>query len=178
MPRNVEIKARCANLVQARQRACDFTGKPAELILQDDTFFIAAHGRLKLRVLGDGTGQIIQYHRADEAGPKTSDYVIAPCDQPDLLREALSRACGVLGRVRKRRWLVMAGRTRLHFDEVEGLGSFIEIEVVLADDEPERAGMVEAQTLLARMRIAESNLLTGAYLDLIAATGRLSDRLR
>ena len=171
MARNIEIKARCADLAAACRRACDLTGHAAELIEQDDTFFTCASGRLKLRVLGDGTGQLIHYHRPDEAGSKTSDYVIAPCADPDSIRDALARACGVIGRVRKRRWLVMSGRTRIHFDEVEGLGAFIELEVVLADGEPPESGAAEAQTLLARLGIADADLVCGAYLDLLAQRG-------
>ncbi len=169
MARNTEIKARCADLDRALRRACEHTGNAAELIVQDDTFFACASGRLKLRVLGDGSAQLIHYHRADEAGPKTSDYVIAPCAQPDVMREALARACGVIGRVRKRRWLVMSGRTRIHLDEVEGLGAFIELEVVLAEGEPSELGEAEARALIETLGIAPDDLLTGAYLDLLPA---------
>ena len=169
MARNTEIKARCDDLALARQRACALTGKTAELILQDDTFFAGASGRLKLRVLGDGSGQLIHYHRADEAGPRTSDYVIAPCARPDAMREALARAYGVIGRVRKRRWLVMSGRTRIHLDQVEGLGGFIELEVVLAEGEPDEGGTAEAQALIEALGIAPGDLVTGAYLDLLGA---------
>ena len=168
MARNTEIKARCTDVAAACRQACELTGNRAELILQDDTFFACASGRLKLRVLGDGTGQLIHYHRADEAGPKTSDYIIAPCADPDALREALGRALGVIGRVRKRRWLVMSGRTRIHFDEVEGLGAFIELEVVLADGEPAERGTAEAHVLLTQLGIATGDLVSGAYLDLFS----------
>ncbi|HPU54468.1 MAG TPA: class IV adenylate cyclase [Burkholderiaceae bacterium] len=168
MARNIEIKARCADLTLARQHACALTGNAAELIVQDDTFFACASGRLKLRVLGDGSGELIHYHRANEAGPKASHYVIVPCPDPDALRDALARACGVIGRVRKQRWLVMCGRTRIHFDQVEGLGNFIELEVVLAEDEPEAAGVAQAQALIAALRIPPADLLTGAYLDLMS----------
>jgi len=80
-----------------------------QLIHQDDTFFTVPHGRLKLRVFGDGTGELIHYHRADADGPKLSDYVLAPVPEPESLREALTRACGLLGRVKKNRILVLVG---------------------------------------------------------------------
>ena len=55
---------------------------------------------------------------------------------PDTLRESLlSPAYGQVGRVRKSRTLFLAGRTRIHLDRVEGLGDFLELEVVLADGE-------------------------------------------
>jgi len=62
-----------------------------------------------------------------------------PTAAPDALREALTLAYGVIGRVRKVRTLFMAGRTRIHLDRVEGLGEFLELEVVLAEHEPVRS---------------------------------------
>jgi hypothetical protein len=47
------------------------------LLEQDDTFFIAASGRLKLRVEKGSVAQLIHYHRTDSAGPKLSHYTIA-----------------------------------------------------------------------------------------------------
>ena len=87
---------------------------------------------------------------------------------PDTLRDALGLAYGVIGRVRKQRLLFMAGRTRIHLDRVEGLGEFLELEVVLRDGESVEAGMAEAHELLASLQIAPHQLLSGAYLDLLA----------
>ena len=40
-------------------------GGPETLIVQDDTFFHVAHGRLKLRQFADGSAELIHYHRGD-----------------------------------------------------------------------------------------------------------------
>jgi predicted adenylyl cyclase CyaB len=172
MARNIEIKARVESLdhteALARTLACD---GPFDL-QQDDTFFVAAHGRLKLRVESrrDATpeARLIFYRRPDRAGPKTSFYVMTPTADPDGLREALTLAHGSLGRVRKRRRLYLIGRTRVHLDQVEGLGSFVELEVVLAEDEAESAGVEEAHRLLAALSIETGQLVEAAYLDLLA----------
>ncbi len=170
MPANVEIKARIdsidALLPLARALSDD---DHLQLIHQDDTFFDAPHGRLKLRVFGDGSGELIHYHRADDDGPKRSDYVLAPVPEPESLREALSRACGLLGRVRKERILVLAGATRIHLDRVEGLGEFLELEVVLRDDQCEADGVAVAQALMAELQVRPDQLVRGAYLDLLRA---------
>lgn len=71
--------------------------------------------------------------RADTEGPKLSNYVRAATADPAALREALTRACGQIGRVREARWLLLSGQTRIHLDRVEGLGDFLELEVVLRD---------------------------------------------
>jgi predicted adenylyl cyclase CyaB len=76
-----------------------------------------------------------------------------------------------MGRVRKQRLVYLVGRTRVHIDEVEGLGSFVELEVVLADDEPAEAGEVEAHRLMQALGIQECDLLAVSYLDLLNQAG-------
>lgn len=172
--RNIEIKARVADLggVEARARAIATHGP--EDLFQDDTFFRCERGRLKLRDFGDGQGQLIHYERADASGPKLSDYVLSPTAAPASLREALARAHGVAGRVVKRRRVYLVDRTRVHLDTVEGLGTFVELEVVLRDGESPAAGEAVARGLMAALGIGASQLLTGAYLDLLAADPRQS----
>jgi adenylate cyclase class IV len=167
--RNVEIKARIASALALLPLARACADGPPEPIAQDDTFFACGHGRLKLRAFADGRGELIAYQRADASGPKTSDYSIAPVADAALLRETLARALGVTGRVVKQRLLLRAGRTRLHLDRVDGLGDFLELEVVLRDGEPADAGVAVAHDLLARLQIAPTELVAGAYVDLLAA---------
>lgn len=169
MPRNVEIKARVADREALRARVRGLADRGPESIRQDDTFFACAHGRLKLRDFGDGRGELIAYARADGAGPKTSDYRIAPTDDAGRLRDTLMQALESVGRVVKQRTLYVAGRTRIHLDRVDGLGDFLELEVVLADGEPAAAGEAEAHELLRRLGIGADALVAGAYVDLLAA---------
>ena len=170
MARNIEVKARVADLAEVAARARALASEGPVEIAQDDTFFGCAHGRLKLREFADGHGELIHYHRADSSDSKVSDYVIAPAADPRALREALARACGVLGRVRKQRTLWILGRTRVHLDRVEGLGTFVELEVVLAEGEPEAAGHAEAESLLAALGITQSQRVAGAYFDLLTTS--------
>jgi predicted adenylyl cyclase CyaB len=165
--RNIEIKARIDNLAElARKVAAISTSGPAE-ILQDDTFFNCETGRLKLRTFPDGHGELIFYRRADQQGPKESFYLICSTPSSCLLREILSLAFGQSGRVEKRRTLFLAGRTRVHLDQVKHLGEFVELEVVLNDVESAEAGIAEAQVLMERLEIDPSRLIEGAYVDLL-----------
>lgn len=173
MPANVEIKARIASvdaLLPLAQALSD--DKHLQRIHQDDTFFAVPHGRLKLRVFGDGSGELIHYHRPDATGPKLSDYVLAPVPEPESLREALVRGCGLIGRVRKHRILVLVGPTRIHLDRVEGLGDFLELEVTLGGGQTEAEGTAIAHDLMARLGVAPDQLVQGAYLDLLRAKGQ------
>lgn len=169
MARNIEIKARIDSLEWLLPRARAVAGSEPQLIEQDDTFFAVAHGRLKLRQFANGTAELIHYHRADHADAKASDYVRVPVPDAAPLREALARACGLLGRVRKQRWLLLAGPTRIHLDRVDGLGDFMELEVVLRDGQGDAEGVAIAEALMRDLGLENAERLPGAYLDLLAA---------
>ncbi|MEX8493368.1 class IV adenylate cyclase [Sphaerotilus sp.] len=174
MARNIEIKARIADLeALARRVGLLSTAGPAR-IAQDDTFFACPNGRLKLRDFGDGHGELIFYQRVDQTGPKTSFYAITPTAEPDSLREVLTRAHGQTGRVIKQRTLYLVERTRVHLDQVEGLGTFMELEVVLHEGEPAEAGEQEAQALMAALDIPASALIDSAYVDLLRTAAHSS----
>jgi predicted adenylyl cyclase CyaB len=167
MPRNIEIKARIDNVDSILPRVAQVADSGPIPITQDDTFFRCETGRLKLRTFPDGSGELIFYRRPDAGSPKESFYVRVPVPDPESLRDALTLAYGQAGRVRKERTLYHAGRTRIHLDRVEGLGHFLELEVVLSEDEPADAGILEAKGLMDRLGIAASQLIPGAYIDLV-----------
>jgi len=168
MPRNVEIKARIESVEAMIPTVAALADSGPVEIIQDDTFFPCATGRLKLRELTPSSGELIFYRRADEQGPKESFSLVSPTSAPRTLRESLTRAYGQAGRVQKRRTLYLVGRTRVHLDRVAGLGDFLELEVVLDEHEPSEAGVSEATALMARLGIAPSQLVEGAYVDLLA----------
>jgi predicted adenylyl cyclase CyaB len=172
MPRNVEIKARLTDPGTTRRLVSAAADGPATPLEQADTFFRVASGRLKLREFGDGTAELIHYERPDTTAPAGSRY--AKCVVPDAvaLRELLTAALGVRGRVVKRRLLFRVGRTRVHLDDVEGLGAFLELEVEMADGESEAAGAEEARRLTRVFGIAEEALVAEAYVDLLERRAR------
>lgn len=167
VPRNIEIKARIAGVDPLAAALSEFADDGPMAIAQDDTFFRCENGRLKLRSFDAARGELIFYRRADSLGPKESNYTIAPTTAPDAMREALTLALGATGRVRKARILFLVGRTRVHLDRVEGLGEFLELEVVLRDGEAMQTGMHEAHALMARLGVQQSQLIDTAYVDLL-----------
>jgi predicted adenylyl cyclase CyaB len=171
MPRNIEIKACVADMHALAARAAAIADSGPVEIPQDDTFFRCDNGRLKLRVFESGLGELIFYRRPDAHGPKVSFYVLSPTASPDTLREALTLANGQEGRVVKHRTLFLVGRTRVHLDRVQGLGDYMELEVVLADDESTDAGTREAHALMARLQVPADCLVESAYHDLLRARG-------
>src|SRR3982751_4248152 len=165
--RNIEIKARVENVSLLTPRVAELaSGGPLE-IAQDDTFFRCENGRLKLRAFSNDAGELIFYQRVNQPGPKESFYLRTPTSSPGTLRESLSLAYGQIGRIRKYRTLFLVGRTRVHLDRVEDLGHFLELEVMLVDDESPESGIREAGELMDRLGIQPAQLIDGAYLDLL-----------
>jgi predicted adenylyl cyclase CyaB len=170
MARNIEIKARLPEgLDDARKRAAVLATDPPSVLLQTDTFFNIPDGRLKLREFADGSAELIYYERPDNEGPKASSYVRSPCLSPSTMCEALNAALGVRGVVKKRRELFIVEQTRIHLDEVEALGSYLELEVVMRDEQSDAEGEAIAQRLLEGLGVQHEWLISGAYIDLIEA---------
>ena len=123
MPCNVEIKAALKNIDTAPAAAIRICDRGPETIHQEDVFFACPDARLKLRILGPNRGELIRYERANDAKVRCSRYSIARTADPDVLLEILTRTLGRTGTVKKTRTLYLVGQTRVHIDEVEGLGS-------------------------------------------------------
>jgi predicted adenylyl cyclase CyaB len=126
---------------------------------------------LKLRIFSDDRGELIYYERSDQAGPKRSQYFISRTGEPRQLLIVLESAFGIRGIVRKKRWLYMVDNTRIHLDEVDGLGSFLELEVVLSPGQRTEDGQAIAAELMAKLGIVETDLVSGAYIDLLEEEG-------
>ena len=171
MARNVEVKARVADLAVLEPTVARFADSGPTFIAQDDTFFHCPQGRLKLREFADGSAELIAYERPDTSGPKVSSYVRSAVPDPASMRSALKAAFGVRGRVRKQRTLYLVGATRVHLYMVEGLGHFIELEVVLRDEQTPPQGVAVAESLLDALGIGPAQMIDCAYMDLLEQAG-------
>jgi len=171
MPANVEIKARVNDLHTMQDLVEQVADGPAQVLVQRDVFFQTLRGRLKLRVLGPGEGQLVYYERQDKAGPRRSDYMIAPTADPGSLERLLGECLGVRGVVSKTRRLYWAGNTRIHLDRVEGLGEFLELEVTLEPEQSVEEGTQRAHELMMRLGIGDADLVDVAYMDLLEQGG-------
>lgn len=167
MPVNIEVKARVDDFDGLKARAEALSDQPVNVIPQEDTFFNTEKGRLKLRMQAPDFGYLIYYERRDQDGPKRSDYFLAKTDEPENLKTTLSLALGVRGAVRKTRYLYMVGQTRIHLDEVEGLGHFMELEVVMREGQNDAEGQAIAEDLMRKLGVRKEALIEGAYMDLL-----------
>jgi predicted adenylyl cyclase CyaB len=167
MPENVEIKAAARNFERQHLLARRLSGSAGETLFQKDVFFRVPKGRLKLRFLAEDHGELISYERSNSAGPRRSVYHVVQTKTPETLRTALASVLGVRGTVAKRRTVYWIGQTRVHLDEVEGLGRFIELEVVLKPGQAGAEGEEIAAQLMKGLEIAKEDLIAQAYVDLL-----------
>ncbi len=178
MHKNIELKVRVQNLPSIRNKARTIAERGPFLLEQVDYFFPVDQGRLKLRVeqssLPDrgNHAELIAYHRTDEQAARASNYLICPTQEPDQLRQTLDRALGAGPVVRKIRELYLYGRTRIHLDEVEGLGDFVEIEVVMQDGESNETGHRELEEIVETLELDMSGVESVAYADMLTPTLR------
>jgi len=178
MNSNIEIKAIARDFSQQKELASKLTDRPEELICQEDTFFNALKGRLKLRIFSPSQGELIYYERDNISGPKQSNYSILKTDEPIKLKDMLSCALGVQGVVRKKRYLFIVGYTRIHLDDVDGLGYFIELEVVMQPNQTAKECLHIANKIMEKMQIQEYDLIDVAYIDLLKGNSCKENQLR
>ncbi len=148
--RNIELKATdpdpSASLAVCRALGAEDHGT----IVQRDTYFDVARGGLKLREEQPGRPHLIQFERASEPQQRESRYRIVEVGDSEALREALASAIGIRGVVAKRRHLLLWRSVRIHLDEVEQLGTFIELEAVAPTD----SDLAHEHRLVAELRDA------------------------
>ncbi|MFO8059136.1 MAG: class IV adenylate cyclase [Bacillota bacterium] len=176
MPSNLEVKATASDWTRQLARAGEIAAFCA-LLWQRDTFFDARSGRLKLREERRGedsaaSARLISYHRKDIAGPSQSKYRAADVTDPAAMRDILAETLGIVVTVEKRRHLFLAGQTRIHLDDVDRLGRFIEIECPLQEAGDGHEARAILGDLIDALGILPGHLLTGAYADMLLASRR------
>jgi cytidine deaminase len=158
--RNLEIKARDADPRRSLEAALALGADDRGELTQRDAYFAGARGRLKLRQQTPGDAELIQYRRPDQAGARVSEFRVVPVGEAAALEQALDSALGTLVVVEKRRRLLLWEGVRIHLDDVDGLGSFVELEA------PEDGGeAAKVERLTAALQIGDP--IPGSYSDLL-----------
>jgi adenylate cyclase class IV len=174
---NIEIKTRIEDPAEAERRILELGAAPVWVRRQRDTFFNVPRGYLKLRVC-DAEGseaaaepaELIAYAREPGTKPRASDYHIVRITAPDELEPVLTRSLGRRGVVRKTRRLFRWNHTRIHLDEVAGLGWFLELETVI-EGITRREAETEARDAIASLGLDPSAFLDRPYLELLETKG-------
>jgi predicted adenylyl cyclase CyaB len=169
--RNIELKARDAAPDRSLEVCKTLGGIDKGVLLQRDTYFKVVHGRLKLREEEGAPSQLISYARPDEVEERLSCYRLVEIADTAGLKAALSESLGTRVVVSKRRRLFLWRDVRIHLDQVDGLGAFLEFEAVA----PEHSDLTEERQKVRHLReafaIKSEDLIDRSYSDLILAAG-------
>lgn len=141
---------------------------PQGVLLQQDTYFQAPHGRLKIREEEGARSHLIGYERSDHRGGRESRYRIIEIDQPGELKAALRSALGLKAVVTKKRRLFLWEGVRIHLDQVAGLGDFIEFEAIADATGNPSHQEVQVARLRQTFEIEDADLVGGSYCDLVS----------
>ena len=166
---NIEIKARTNRSAQIRQYLLDHKADFKGTDQQSDTYFHSKKGRLKLRQ-GNIENNLIFYERNDQAGPKQSDFSLVKVDDAVSLKEMLTAAMGVKITVIKKRDIFFIDNVKFHLDELEALGSFVEIEASNKYAPLSTAQLTgQCNFYLREFGIKQEDLVTVSYSDMLMA---------
>lgn len=166
MPRNIEMKARLVDLEAARAIVLRLGARPFAIEEQTDRYYeLEGARRVKLRTVPGKPAEMIHYHRDEGSGVRASDYEVTK------VRDEENAACLVpkgepLVTVRKRREVLLIGNVRIHLDEVEGLGTFLELEAVVDASHDDARCRAQVDEILAALEIGKSELIRASYSDL------------
>ncbi len=175
---NVETKASCDDLAAVAERARAAGARYEGRLDQVDTYFRVDAGRLKLREQThhrpEGgavtTAELIRYERPDLSAARVSEYTRLPVADGAASRAELAESRGVRGTVVKQRQLWILDATRIHLDEVEGLGTFVELETIF-EGASEALARKEHERVLGLLAIRPGEALPGSYIDLGVGAG-------
>lgn len=164
---NLEIKAWYPDLELARQILKNLCAEFVWSDQQVDTYFAVTHGRLKLRESHICGNELIFYQRSDAIDSKISDFEVYPTREPQLLKSVLTGSLGVRTIVIKSRCLYLWQRVRIHLDQVEKLGSFIEFEAPVDLNEPLEHAQEKVKSLLVAFGIEKQYLIARGYGEML-----------
>lgn len=165
--KNIEFKAKVEALEQYEEKLKGLNPLFIGLDHQIDTYFNVPHGRLKLRE-GNIENTLINYHRADTADAKLSEIILYQHMPDKALKEILKLQLGIKAVVDKKRKIYFINNIKFHFDEVEGLGTFIEVEVIDKDGSLDIDDMKQDCDHYFRFfNLSKEQLVDRSYSDLV-----------
>ncbi|MGZ5191345.1 MAG: CYTH domain-containing protein, partial [Flavisolibacter sp.] len=134
-----------------------------------DTYFNAAKGRLKLRE-GNIENALIHYERSDTAEAKQSNVLLYKHQPSDILKQILTTTLGIKVIVDKKRKIYFIDNVKFHFDQVEELGNFIEVEAIDVEGKIGLEKLIHQCNVYAHLfDITKDMFIAGSYSDLLLA---------
>lgn len=128
MPLNLELKVKVDSYTKLINALRRINAEKKGILRQKDIYYKTGKGLLKLRVEGNSY-TLIKYMR-DEKGKRWSNYELLRLEGKNP-EKYLNDIFNVDTTVEKKRILYLYKNTRIHLDEVKGLGKFLELETLL-----------------------------------------------
>jgi len=165
----IELKARVNSPIAIRVWLGKHGARKVGAFHQVDTYYQIPQGRLKLReVEGTPNAELIYYEREDVAGPKRSSVLILEIQDPNALKQILGRIVGIKVVVDKVREIFFYENIQVNLDQVSGLGSFVEFELVTSQNlKNQEQGSAKVEKLREQLGISPKDLQRYSYSDLI-----------
>ncbi len=126
---NFELKAKANNIYALEEKLLLLSPLFIGEDHQKDTYYNVTIGRLKLRE-GNIENALIWYQRENIGGAKQSDILLYKHSPDEALKKILFKVHGIKIVVEKIRKIYFVENVKIHFDMVEGLGNFIEVEAI------------------------------------------------
>jgi adenylate cyclase class IV len=167
VPRNIEIKVRLEAIDDARAIALGLGATPHAVEEQIDRYYtLTGSRRVKLRTVAGGRAELVEYRRSEATGVRASDYTVTP------VRDAAARRCllpkgSALLVVRKRREILLWDNVRIHLDQVEGLGTFLELEAVVDRAHDDARCRTQVAALMEALGVRDADLIRASYAELL-----------
>ncbi len=133
---------------------------------QKDIYFRVPEGRLKIRIETGRPPVLIEYHRPDQDRPRISNYSLTPIQDLAATLAELQDAYGELATVEKERQLFLFRNVRIHLDQVDQLGAFVEFEAVIDDEYNRQASQDNLNIILAKLKPYFRETVPVGYLNL------------
>lgn len=165
---NLEIKVVAPNLEEIKDKAIKINAENRTTLHQLDTYFLVDKKRLKLRE-EKHTSYLVYYIRSNKEGSKLSTYhiITIPKNLVSFVKKLLSFIFGIKVVIYKKRELFIYKNTRIHFDDVKNLGTYVELETVFNNNQKEEVLVTEHNFVINSLGLNTLEKIPNSYSDLI-----------
>lgn len=163
--KNLEVKALCSDTSVFEQFEKYYKGE----LLQTDTYYECTNGRLKLREEKSSPPKLIHYERNNEAVERICNFDFYPIDDIDFFKKIFGGSLKVEVTVNKTRKLYLYKHARIHHDQIKELPGkdFVEIEVLINNEEEEESAPGLMKELLVLLNIKPEDKIDIGYRELV-----------
>ncbi len=163
MPTNLELKLKLKSHDSIKKILKNVKADYQGVLNQKDVYYKNKQSLLKLRI-ENGKECLIKYNRDEKGKKRWSDFDILYFEQGNV-EKFLSELFKITAVVEKKRLLYKILNTRIHLDNVKGLGYFLELETLVFNNKKDAQNRFEKVKEL--LNLDTKNQIRKSYKDLI-----------